>query len=295
MLDCLFLSYGSIMSVDLQNNFENIRKAWNTQKPVETLFTHIHDCMGSSEAVCVAIGEAQNITTAYTKILVIGIFNSAFHIWDEKLESDKTWVNFKIHFAVSYRQHMQIYGETAVASGYTNAAVAQPEEYLTEALGALLILACVTATDRSLVATLTESNERLDKQLEKQANSIKEITELILKERKERSVNGECSPRRTFTFSPDNYCWSNDYKISRTHISFIYVYLKEIHKHEATKEDQMVVSQENKELLVGVTSKNNSKNFEECRNPPLLSHRETSIVDSVYTGTFFTGQLSMPQ
>jgi hypothetical protein len=38
MLDHLFLSYGSITAVDIEQNFENMRKAWDPQQPVEKLF-----------------------------------------------------------------------------------------------------------------------------------------------------------------------------------------------------------------------------------------------------------------
>jgi hypothetical protein len=38
MLDLLFLSYGSIIAVDNEQNFENMRKAWDPQQPVEMLF-----------------------------------------------------------------------------------------------------------------------------------------------------------------------------------------------------------------------------------------------------------------
>jgi hypothetical protein len=41
MLDHLFLSYGSIPAVDIEHNFENMRKAWDPQQPVETLFKQI--------------------------------------------------------------------------------------------------------------------------------------------------------------------------------------------------------------------------------------------------------------
>jgi hypothetical protein len=44
MLDHLFLSYGSITAVDVEQNFENMHKAWYPQQPVETLFNHIQDC-----------------------------------------------------------------------------------------------------------------------------------------------------------------------------------------------------------------------------------------------------------
>jgi hypothetical protein len=45
MLDHLFLSYGSITAVDIQQNFENMRNAWDPQHPVETLFKQIQDCV----------------------------------------------------------------------------------------------------------------------------------------------------------------------------------------------------------------------------------------------------------
>jgi hypothetical protein len=35
MIDHLFLSYGSITAVDIEQNFENMRKAWDPQQPVE--------------------------------------------------------------------------------------------------------------------------------------------------------------------------------------------------------------------------------------------------------------------
>jgi hypothetical protein len=38
MREHLFLSYVSIAAVDLEHNFENMRKAWDPQQPVETLF-----------------------------------------------------------------------------------------------------------------------------------------------------------------------------------------------------------------------------------------------------------------
>jgi hypothetical protein len=37
MLDHLFLSYGSITALEKEQNFENMRKAWDPQQPVETL------------------------------------------------------------------------------------------------------------------------------------------------------------------------------------------------------------------------------------------------------------------
>jgi hypothetical protein len=41
MLDNLFITYGNITAVDLEINFENMRRAWDPQQPVESLFKQI--------------------------------------------------------------------------------------------------------------------------------------------------------------------------------------------------------------------------------------------------------------
>ena len=173
MLNHLFLSYDSITAVDLEKNFEKMRKAWDTQKPAETLFKQIHDCVEFSEAGGITIGEAQKLTTAYNNILTTVIFNSACRRCDGKLEAENTWDNFKIHFTTSYSQHRKMNGETATDSRYANAAVPQPEEDITEPLGSFANLDSATAADHSVVATLTEANSRLSKNLEEQINHLK--------------------------------------------------------------------------------------------------------------------------
>jgi hypothetical protein len=148
MLDHLFLSYGSITDVDIEQNFEKMRKACDPQQPVETLFKKIKDCVDFAEDGGVTIGAAQKLSSAYSKIFKSGKFNSDCCRWDEKVEAEKTWNNFKIHFAAAYRQHMQIQGENMGAQGYANAYVAQSVDDLAEqALGAFVNLATATAVD----------------------------------------------------------------------------------------------------------------------------------------------------
>jgi hypothetical protein len=57
-------------------------------------------------------------------------------------------------------------------------------------IGALANLATVTAVDRCVVATLTEANARLVKQLEDNSNELQELKDLIKKERFEKCVQG---------------------------------------------------------------------------------------------------------
>jgi hypothetical protein len=44
MLYHLFTTYGNITAVDLENNFEHMRLAWDPQQPVASLFKQIQDC-----------------------------------------------------------------------------------------------------------------------------------------------------------------------------------------------------------------------------------------------------------
>jgi hypothetical protein len=134
-----------------------------------------------------------------------------------------------VHFATAYRQHKQMQGESAATSGYANAAVAQPDADLDEAaIDAFANLASATVVDRSIVATLTEANARLVKQLEESSKALKEVKALLKKER-----DGRAS-RKPFAPSVDNYCWSHGYRLTRNHTSMNFLYPKTGHKKEAS-------------------------------------------------------------
>jgi hypothetical protein len=64
MLDHLFETYGNITAVDLEINFEHMRRAWDPQQPMETLFKQIQECADYSEAGGVLVGHSQQIPVA---------------------------------------------------------------------------------------------------------------------------------------------------------------------------------------------------------------------------------------
>jgi hypothetical protein len=144
-----------------------MRKAGDPQQPVETLFMKIKDYVDFAEAGGVSIGAAQKLSSAYSKIFKSGKFNSACRRWDEKLEADKTWNNFKIHFEAAYRQHRQMQGGTVGGQGYASASVTQTgeDDLAEQALVTFANLATATAVDQGVVAQLNEANSRLAKQL----------------------------------------------------------------------------------------------------------------------------------
>jgi hypothetical protein len=67
MLDHLFGTYGNITAVDLEINFEHMRRAWDPQQPVESLFKQIQYCANYSEAGGVLIGHPRQINVGYQK------------------------------------------------------------------------------------------------------------------------------------------------------------------------------------------------------------------------------------
>jgi hypothetical protein len=108
-------------------------------------------------------------------------------------------------------------------------------------IGALANLATATAADRGVVAALTQANARLVKQLEDNSNELRELKALLKKERTENS------DQRSFNPSPSNYCWMHCYKVGSTHTSLTCKLPKPGHKKEATRADNMVGSQANRE------------------------------------------------
>jgi hypothetical protein len=141
----------------LEINFEHMRRAWDPQQPVETLFKQIQDCADYSEAGGVPIGPSQQINVGYAKLFATGHFMSACRRWNEKAAANKTWTHFKSHFAAAHRHHKQMQGETAAHARFhsANAAMTQNEDQMAEAtIGALENLATATTADRGAVAAL---------------------------------------------------------------------------------------------------------------------------------------------
>jgi hypothetical protein len=134
-------------------------------------------------------------------------------------------------------------GYAATSSFHSaNVDVGQTEDQMAEAtIGSLANLATETAAYRGVVATLTEVNARLAKQLEDNSNELRELKALIKKERTEIICQRSVNP------SPNNHCWTHGYKVANTHNSLSCNFPKHGHKREATRADNMGGSQANKE------------------------------------------------
>jgi hypothetical protein len=162
----------------------------------------------------------------------------------KKQPSKKTWTHFKSHFAAAHRRHKQIQGESATTAGYhsANSVVTQNEDQMAEAtIGALTNMETATAADRGVVAALTQENSRLAKQLEDNSAELRELKDLLHKERCEKRGKGNFNP------SQSNYCWTHGYKVGITHTGLTCKLPTPGHKSEATRADNMGGSQANRE------------------------------------------------
>jgi hypothetical protein len=95
-----------------------MRRAWDLQQPVESLLKQIQDCANFSESGIVITGHPQQTNMGYAKIFSTGHFMSACRRWNEKPNIEKTWSQFKAHFAAAHRKHKPMQGEFAATSGY---------------------------------------------------------------------------------------------------------------------------------------------------------------------------------
>jgi hypothetical protein len=95
MLDHIFTTYGNITAVNLENNLEHMRRAWDLQQPVECLFKKIQDCADYSEAGGVLIGKPQQINVGYETIFSTGHFMSACCRWNKNKLDEKLGHNLR--------------------------------------------------------------------------------------------------------------------------------------------------------------------------------------------------------
>jgi hypothetical protein len=116
------------------------------------------------------------------------------------------------------------------------------EDHIAEAtIGSLANLATATASDRCVVAALTQANSRFVKQLEETSSELRELRSLLHQERRYRR-----GPRNG-NAAANNYLWTHGYTVGKTHTSLSCNTRNPGHKTEATRSDNMGGSHANKE------------------------------------------------
>ena len=184
---------------------------------------------------------------AYANIDKCGLYQDNCRDWSRKPQSDKTWVNFKTHFARSFKETRRS-SRTSITEGYVAHVHAAQEnsELFTEMQQdhtlALANLATATQADRTLVALLTKAILEISSQvalLTAKLTTSQAENARINKSRHQSTTAGhvhwasrnatllETNPpqdhnlysRSGKSFDPNGYCSSHGYKVEESQTS----------------------------------------------------------------------------
>jgi hypothetical protein len=168
LLTHLLTYYAMISPTELTQNYEQLNTPYDPNLPIETLFQQIQDALAFAVAGGQPYGADMIISVAYTLIFDTGLLPDAGRAWQSREIAAKTWAQFKIDFATAYRE-FRLTNQTTQQSGFhsANMLIEQGrDDSIQDTAEAIAQLATATASYRGMVATLTDTNDKLVNQLE---------------------------------------------------------------------------------------------------------------------------------
>jgi hypothetical protein len=94
--------YDMIAPMELAQNYECLNTPYYPNQLIKNIFQQIHD----ARAFVVAGGQPYGdvmIVNVFTLVLNTGLFPDACRAWQARAIVDKTWIQFKLDFAVELR------------------------------------------------------------------------------------------------------------------------------------------------------------------------------------------------
>lgn len=118
MFETLWTAHGALDADALENNRSKISSAFDIDnEPIESLYVRAITCQ-RLVADDEAIADTTLIRLTIKALQTTGVMEDAIDKWDDKAETDKTWVNFKTHFTGGNKKRMK---KTARAAGFHGA------------------------------------------------------------------------------------------------------------------------------------------------------------------------------
>jgi hypothetical protein len=171
-----------IVPTELIHNYERLNTPYDPNQPIENIFQQIQDSRAFAVAVGQPYGDAMIVNVAFTLVFNTGLFPDACHACQARAIADKTWMQFKLDFAVAHRE-FRLNNKTAQQSGFHSANMMIEQghgEAMQGTVDAIYQPATATASDHRTVATLTATNAKLASQLEASQAYIKTLKDEIL-------------------------------------------------------------------------------------------------------------------
>jgi hypothetical protein len=93
-----------IAPTELTQNYERLNTSYDPNQPIESLFQQIQDARAFAVAGSQPYQDAMIVNVAYTIVFNAGLFPDACRAWQVHPAAQKTWTNFKVHFAAAHRE-----------------------------------------------------------------------------------------------------------------------------------------------------------------------------------------------
>jgi hypothetical protein len=127
-------------------------------------------------------GDVMIVNVAFTLVFNTGLFPDACRAWQARAIADKTWLQFKIDFAVAHRE-FRLTNQTAPQYGFHSANMMIEQicgDSMQDTFDVIAQLATAMALDRGTVSTLNATNAKLESHLEVAQAYIKMLKDEIL-------------------------------------------------------------------------------------------------------------------
>jgi hypothetical protein len=140
-----------------------MKQPYNPNEAIETLFHQIEESIDVADAAGAPYTPSQIVAISYNLIFGTGMFPEACHEWRRRVTNTRTWHSFKADFAAAHQDYRDSQ-LTSRQSGYhqsSNNAATESDGTAFDIQGtvdAIANLATATASDRSTVARLAETN-----------------------------------------------------------------------------------------------------------------------------------------
>ena len=241
ILTYLYDSYAKITPSSLEANDKAMRAPLDPIQPLEVFFTRLEECQEFASAGNSPYTAQQVLNIAYQTLFTSGVYGDGCKDWRRKEAAEKTWANFKAHFANEYLDLKENQPST------TSSAYQATTEYQQDTVAALANLATATASDRDAVNNLTETNRALMAELTKVnaelITALKKINYMgqVISDLKSKSPSSPTAPPSLI--GNNHYCWSCGFK--SPHPSHKCNNKKEGHQDKATKYNTLDGSKSN--------------------------------------------------
>jgi hypothetical protein len=246
-MEHLLTTYGRILPSKIVRNDAYFRKEFDANEPIEMLYEQIEDAMQLATDANAPYNENQVLANALNLVQRTKLYRHSCHDWQRQPNVDKTWQNFKTHFAEAANE-LREDQTTGQETGYHSQPTANNamEAFTMETVKAFANLANATASDRSMMADLMATNKLLLDQLS--SGATQEIANFRNQLQQRPPVEPAEPTRSTHNrYKNDNYCWSHSFNISREHESSNCKFPKDGHKSATTRTNNLGGSQANKD------------------------------------------------